>query len=52
MKPEIKKLLILNLPYLLFVWLLIKRARLSGSPPAGRKRKAATSWGRFYRRLF
>ena len=34
MKPEIKKLLILNLPYLLFVWLFDKVVRLSGSPPA------------------
>ena len=38
MKPEIKKLLILNLPYLLFVWLFDK---------VGAAVKAATSWGRF-----
>ena len=53
MKPEIKKLLILNLPYLLFVWLFDKvSAAVRLSPRRGRKRKAATSWGRFYRRLF
>ena len=33
MKPEIKKLLILNLPYLLFVWLFDK-VGAAGSPPA------------------
>ncbi len=53
MKQEVKKLLILNLPYLLFLsGSLIKWARLSVYPRRGRKRKAATSWGRFYHRLF
>ena len=45
MKPEIKKLLILNLPYLLFVWLFDKVG--AALPRRGRERKAATSWGRF-----
>ena len=43
MKPEIKKLLILNLPYLLFVWLFDKAVSYThlltpafeGSNPAG-----------------
>ena len=44
MKPEIKKLLILNLPYLLFVWLFDKvGAAVRLSPRRGRKRKAASS---------
>ena len=34
MKPEIKKLLILNAPYLLFVYLLIKSDRRCVLPPA------------------
>ena len=40
MKPEIKKLLILNLPYLLFVWLFDKvgaAVRLSPGADAGAK---------------
>ena len=38
MKPEIKKLLILNLPYLLFVWLFDKAgAAVRLSPGADRK---------------
>ena len=34
MKPEIKKLLILNAPYLLFVYLFDKVGQGCGLPPA------------------
>ena len=34
MKPEIKKLLILNAPYLLFVYLFDKSDRRCALPPA------------------
>ena len=40
MKPEIKKLLILNLPYLLFVWLFDKSGR--GCPALPRRGRKAT----------
>ena len=54
MKPEIKKLLILNLPYLLFVWLFDKvGAAVRLSPGADARRKAATFLGDgFYRPPF
>ena len=48
MKPEIKKLLILNLPYLLFVWLFDKvgaAVRFLGTvlqPPFPVSRRAST----------
>ncbi len=53
MKPEIKKLLILNLPYLLFVYLFDKMgAGGTGWPPARRFPKSSCICDGFYRRLF
>ena len=49
MKPEIKKLLILNLPYLLFVWLFDKAGaavRLSPGADASAKYRAELPPGR------
>ena len=53
MKPEIKKLLILNLPYLLFVWLFDKvGAAVRLSPGADASAKLLHLGDGFYRRLF
>ena len=53
MKPEIKKLLILNLPYLLFVWLFDKAgAAVRLSPGADASAKLLHLGDGFYRRLF
>lgn len=49
MKPEIKKLLILNLPYLLFVWLFDKvgaAVRLSPGADASASSLPRTTWKR------
>ena len=53
MKQEVKKLLILNLPYLLFVYLFDKiGAAIRLTPRRRRKRKALAAWDGLCRRLF
>ena len=52
MKQEVKKLLILNLPYLLFVYLFDKiGAAIRLTPRRRRKRKALAAWDGLCRRL-
>ena len=53
MKPEIKKLLILNAPYLLFVYLFDKVGQaVRLAPRRGYERKAPVYRGRFFPPLF
>ena len=53
MKPEIKKLLILNAPYLLFVYLFDKVGQaVRLAPWRGYERKTSVYRGRFFRRFF
>ena len=52
MKPEIKKLLILNLPYLLFVWLFDKAGAAVRLSPGADASAKLLHLGTVYRRLF